>query len=350
MITVQGVNLAAYEEQVGSLNADVRLDGRELTVTEFVVDKPQPDRPGRLTAAATYDLERRNYSFDLQSQGLRLDGLQLPNGQRLRGDVQQLTAKGAGNLNSPEGTVNLTVDSLAIESQQASASAEQNSTRTSELGRVVIMAQAMNNEATINASSERFNLNADALVGLAKPWPATVKMRADKLDLAALPHQVASEKVSSTLAGLEGQLRATIDASGDLAVPEKGRVTVTVESLEGLWNGRPFMVASPSPIHYADERLTVDTLEVGQPAPYGRGRSGRDRCEPARQSDDNCAVPPAGNEHLCRRRHRADGIAARHAETDRSGPDADGRQRARPVADIAAGLLEHQSACAGRKG
>ena len=55
MITAQGSNLVAYEEQIGSLNADVRLDGRELTVSELVVDKPQPDQPGRLTA--TGDLQ-----------------------------------------------------------------------------------------------------------------------------------------------------------------------------------------------------------------------------------------------------------------------------------------------------
>jgi outer membrane protein assembly complex protein YaeT len=264
MITAQGVNLAAYEEQIGSFNADIRLDGREMTLTELVVEKPQRDRPGRLTATAAYDLDRQTYTFDLQSQGLQLIGLLLPNGQRVRGDVQQLAAKGAGNVNSPEGSVNLAIDSLTIESQQTpvSASADQSSTRSSQLGRVVIMAQAMNNEATINASSERFDLDADALIGLTKPWPATVKLRAENLDLAALPLQTAPGETSRRLAGLEGQLRARIDASGDLAVPEKGRVTIALESLEGMWNGRPFKVASPSPIQYADERLTVEALEV----------------------------------------------------------------------------------------
>ena len=53
------------------------------------------------------------------------------------------------------------------------------------------MAVAKNNEATITASSERFNLDADALIGLMRPWPATVKLRAESLDLAALPRQAA---------------------------------------------------------------------------------------------------------------------------------------------------------------
>ena len=43
------------------------------------------------------------YSFDLQSRALRLLGLALPNGQRIRGDVQ-LAGWGAGSVSSPAGT------------------------------------------------------------------------------------------------------------------------------------------------------------------------------------------------------------------------------------------------------
>jgi len=259
--TAQGSNLVAYEEPIGALTADIRLDGRELTLTELVVDKPQPDQPGRLTATGTYDLDTKMYTFDLQSKGVRLVGLLLPNGQRVRGDLQ-LTGKGAGNINSPEGTVDLDVNALELDSPVTSASTGEESVRTAQLGRVIVMAVAKNNEATISASSERFNLDADALIGLMKPWPATVKVRAESLDLAALPFQTAPETTSPRMAGLEGQLRATIDASGNLAEPEKGRATVALDALEGMWNGRPFKVTSPSPIQYADERLTVDKVEV----------------------------------------------------------------------------------------
>ncbi len=259
--TAQGSNLVAYEEQIGSLTANGSLDGRDLTITEFVIDKPQPDRPGRLMATGSYNLDRKTYAFDLQSEGVRLIGLLLPSGQRLRGDVQQLTAKGAGSIDSPAGTVDLAFDSLEIDEGKPvdTALTGSDASQPIQLGRLVIMAVAMNKEATITASSDRFNLNADALIGLMRPWPATLKLRADSLDLAALPRQAAPETTSR---GLEGQLRATIDASGDLAEPEKGRATVSLESLEGMWNGRPFKVSSPSPIQYVDERLTVDRVEV----------------------------------------------------------------------------------------
>ncbi len=279
MITVQGSNLVAYEEEIGSLNADVRLDGRQLTVSEVVVDKPQPDQPGRITATGTYDLDGKTYTFDLQSQSVRLVGLLLPDGRRVRGDVKRLAARGAGTIDSPAGSVDLDVESLEIDDVQA--------------GRLVINAVAKNNEATITASAEHFNLDADALIGLTRPWPATVKLRAADLDLATLPLQATPGAESAHLAtqppsdpatqrpndpatqppgnpatqaprmaGLQGHLRATVDASGTLAEPEKGRATVALESLEGQWNGRPFTLTSPSPIQYAGERLTVEQLHV----------------------------------------------------------------------------------------
>jgi outer membrane protein assembly factor BamA/autotransporter translocation and assembly factor TamB len=261
MIVAQGFNLVAYEEQIGALNADVRLDGRELTVTELVIDKPQPDQPGRLTATGTYHLDRKTYTFDLQSQDVRLVGLLLPDGRRIRGDVQQLAARGSGSVSSPEGSVDLTIDALEIVNAADAAAPAGDNSMPIQLGRVVLNVVAMNEEATITASAERFNLDADALIGLMRPWPATVKLRAENLDLAALPIQPASGTTPDR-SRLEGQLRATIDASGNLTEPVKGRATITLDALEGMWHGRPFTVTSPSPLQYADERLTVEKVEV----------------------------------------------------------------------------------------
>ena len=247
-INVQGSNLVAYEEQVGSLNADVRLDGRELTLSELVVDKPQPDKPGRIMAAGTYNLDRKTYTVDLQSEDLQLLSLVLPGGQRVRGDVQKLRRKELAA-------------SIRPRARSISTWTHSRRTRPKSVGSR-INAVAKNNEATITASADRFNLDANALVGLMRPWPTTLKLRADNLDLAALPVQASPTAEAMQLSGLQGQLRATIDASGNLTEPEKGKATVALESLEGSWNGRPFTVTSPSPIQYADERLAVEKLEV----------------------------------------------------------------------------------------
>ena len=38
--------------------------------------------------------------------------------------------------------------------------------------------------------------------------------------------------------------------------------TATIESFMGAWNGRPFTIMSSAPLQYADERLTIEGLEV----------------------------------------------------------------------------------------
>src|SRR6185503_15214554 len=83
----------------------------------------------------------------------------------------------------------------------------------------------------------------------------TLTVRADNLDIATLPGLPASGTY-------EGQLRATVEASGDLVAPEKGMATATIESFDGSWNGRPFSVKNASPLQYADERLTIERLQV----------------------------------------------------------------------------------------
>ena len=251
-LVAQGSNLVAYEEQVGTFNANVRLDGRDLLVSDLVIDKPQPDGAGKLTASGAYNLDRKTYTVDLKSNGLRLVGLALPSGQHVQGGVQ-IAAHGEGTVSSPAGTVDINATDLTLDDTQ--------------LGNVTAKAVAANDQATITASADRFNLDANALVGLTKPFPSTVKVRAENLDLAVLPvgpkPETPSEPNAPRLAvGLGGTLRATIDATGNLTDLEDAKATVALDELDATWYGRPFKVTSPSPVQYAEKRLTIDKLQV----------------------------------------------------------------------------------------
>ena len=261
---MQGANLAAYGEEFGSLNADVNLTGREVQVSRLVDREaaagqawPHHRRPAAITsiAAPTPPI--------CMSEGVRLLGLQLPGGETIRGDVQ-LAAMGMGSVDSPAGTADVTFDGLEIErpASESSVGAGSNGAadpdgapQVTQVGRVVINAVAENKEATIKATAERFNTNADAIVALARPWATKVTVRAENLDIATLPGLPANGTY-------EGQLRATVEASGDLVAPEKGMATATIESFTGAWNGRPFTIMSSAPLQYADERLTIEGLEV----------------------------------------------------------------------------------------
>jgi outer membrane protein assembly factor BamA/autotransporter translocation and assembly factor TamB len=264
MVNVQGAKLVAYGEEFGSLNADVNLTGREVQVSRFTIEKPQPDTPGLITGTGSYHLDRRTYTADLRSENLKLLGLQLPSGETIRGDMQ-LAAKGMGSVDAPAGAADVTFDGLEVErppSQGSGAAGPPSpespggeAAEVTQVGRVVVNAVAENKQATIKATAERFNVNADALVTLARPWATKLTVRAENLDVATLPGLPANGTY-------EGQLRATVEASGDLVAPEKGMATATIESFMGAWNGRPFTIMSSAPLQYADERLTIEGLEV----------------------------------------------------------------------------------------
>ena len=253
-LTLEGADLVAFEETFGSLTANVGLAGRDVTLSRLTIDKPQPGTPGRITATGGYNLDRRAYTVDLQSQNVTLLGLALPGGQRVRGDVQ-VVAKGAGTVAAPAGTANLTIDSLEIDGAPApTADGSASAPSTSRLGRVVIAATAANGKADIQASAPIFNVDGDAVIGLARPWPATATVRANDLDLAKLPVDLQTP--------LTGQLRATVEATGDLADPTRGQATANISSFNGSWNQQPFSVTSPSRLRYANERLDVERLQL----------------------------------------------------------------------------------------
>jgi len=248
-IDATGSNLVAYNELLGSLTATIQLNGRELTLSELLVDKPQPVEPGRLSATGTYDLDRRTYTFDVQSQSLKLLGLVVPEGQTVRANVPHLAGHGAGSLDSPEGNVDLQIDAIEIDD-------------TTRLGRVVVNGVAKDGTATVTATAEQFDLDARADIGLHAPWPTTLTMHARDLELAALPLPSWLTARAETFTGLQGRLRATLNASGTLEMPAAGQASVTIDSFTGTWNGRPFAVTSRSPIDFADARLTIDSLSI----------------------------------------------------------------------------------------
>jgi outer membrane protein assembly complex protein YaeT len=251
-IAANGTNLVAYGEALGSATLRAQLDGRHLTLSNLVVEKPQPGQSGRLMASGTYDFGRHAYTVDLRSEDLRLLNVVLPGEQRLRGHVERLRASGSGSIDAPEGSVDLDITALEIEASGG----------VTPLGRLVINGVAKNGEATINAAAERFNLDSRAVVGLTAPWPATITLRASDLDLASLPLHTLLETTAAKVAGLHGTLRTSVDASGDLLDPARGRATVVLESLSGSWNGRPFAVTTTAPLRYDRERIAIDGFRV----------------------------------------------------------------------------------------
>jgi outer membrane protein assembly complex protein YaeT len=237
--TIDGSELVAYNETLGSLRARISTKDRVLTLADVVVDKPQAGGNGRLDAAGTYHLDRRTYTFDLRSQQLRLLSLSLPNGRDLRGKLQ-LNARGAGSLDQPAATVNLTADGLRVDAY--------------EIGRLAADAVVASRQARINLTTPEYGVTAKAVIGIDRPYATTANVRIDALDLAKLPLQRQTP--------LDGQLRATFDATANLDTPEGMQVAGVVESFSGSWNGQPFSIDGPARLRYANERLAIEQLRL----------------------------------------------------------------------------------------
>jgi outer membrane protein assembly factor BamA/autotransporter translocation and assembly factor TamB len=253
-VTLQGADITAFGERFGSLTADAALTGRDATLSRLVLDKPQPDAPGRINLTGSYNLDRKSYTFDLGSDNIRLLGFQLADGPQIRGTLQ-LSGRGAGSVSSPSGTVNLAFDSLELDGLPSSSSDRTApAAQPAQLGRIVVATTAANHQATITASAERFNLDANALIGLARSWPTTLTVHANDLELEKLP--------LGLRAPLDGHLRATVHATGDLTEPASGRATASIETLTGSWNGQPFSVTSPRDLRYENQRLSIERLEL----------------------------------------------------------------------------------------
>ncbi|HEY0284565.1 MAG TPA: translocation/assembly module TamB domain-containing protein, partial [Vicinamibacterales bacterium] len=238
-ITVRGEDLAAYSEMLGALAADLTLAGRQVDLSRMVLEKPQPDGAGRVEARATYQLDQRAFTFDIHSNNVQLLGLTLPDGEIVRGPVE-LAATGVGTVSDPGAKIEFAAPALQFGAY--------------ELGRIAINAVVARKQATVAATADRFAVNADAVIGVEAPYPSMVKMQISDLNLQALP--------SNLLTPLEGVLRASLEGAGDLANPESGRATATIDRFAGTWKGHSFSIDTPAQLAYANERLAIERLRV----------------------------------------------------------------------------------------
>ncbi len=238
-VDVTGSNLAAYNEPLGELRATAQMRGRDVILDELVLDKPQPDGNGRLTASGRYGLDAGTYAFTLESDNIELTSLTLPDGRPLRG-VVNLDGRGDGTTANPSATIAMALERLQLAEH--------------ELGRVAVDASLANERADIELSADRFGVQANATVATTTGYPSTLQARITDLDLAALPVTLETP--------LTGSVSATVDATGNLTEPRAARVDATIQTFQGEWHGQPFGLEGPAVLGLADERITIAALTL----------------------------------------------------------------------------------------
>ena len=238
-IRLNAADMTAYNELLGTLNAEARFANRQIDVPAATLDKPQPDGNGRVTASGSYQIGSQRFALELQSQNVKLLTLTLPDGRRVTGALD-LRANGRGTVPDPAGTITIAANHLIYGDYV--------------VGRVVAETTLANRLATTISTADRFALTAQSTIVTSAPYQATVSASVRDLDLAALPMKLQTP--------LEGRLRASVDASGPLLDPRRGRADATVETFAGAWHRQPFELEGPARFRYADERLSIDQLRV----------------------------------------------------------------------------------------
>jgi outer membrane protein assembly complex protein YaeT len=234
---LRGSDLVAYNEVLGTLAADGRVEGQRIDVASLELTKPQPSGEGRVTANGSYQLTTRHYAVDLRSTNVHLTSLVLPNDMRVTGAVE-LRANGSGTIDDPAGTIDLNAEELVVGGYT--------------IGGVVTKASLANRRATIAAAATRYALTTNATIATTAPYHAVVSARVADLNLATLPATLETPLV--------GTLSAEADAEGPLSNPQSGRATAAIGRFAGEWRQQPFSLEGPARLRYADEQLTIEQL------------------------------------------------------------------------------------------
>jgi outer membrane protein assembly complex protein YaeT len=239
-VTVAGVGLVAYDEAWGTLAAEASLAGREVTVSTFTLTKPDDEGAGTVTGRGSYQLDTRAITAQLQSDGLRIAHLLLPSGSAVTAEQVRLSARAEGRVDDLRGRIEVAADGATLDARA--------------LGNLTVDADLAAAGADVRAAAPSFGAAATGRVGLAAPYPATLRVQIDNLPLAQL--------LPSPDSPLSGQVTATIDAAGPLATPADAIATANLTAFSGTWQDRPFELAAPATVRYEKRRVALEQVVV----------------------------------------------------------------------------------------
>ncbi|MPZ20905.1 MAG: BamA/TamA family outer membrane protein [Luteitalea sp.] len=241
-VEVKGTDLAAYGETLGQLLLETGFANQTVQLTRLRLDKPQPEELGSdavVEARGSYQLDKGEYAFQVETDGLRLVSLTLPDKTPVRGALT-LQGEGQGTLDDPAANVVLNLQDVAI--------------GESALGDAQLDAQLANHQATLRARADRFRVDANAQLATTAPYPAKFAVVIDQLDLSTLPVDLETP--------LKGLVRARATGTGDLANPVDGSATVAIDQLAVTWADQPIETDGPVNLRYANRQLAIDRLIV----------------------------------------------------------------------------------------
>ena len=239
-LNIDSNRAAVAGQEVVNVQARARLDGSMLDLEELSAAQPSivaENSSGRIRVTGKYDLEAGTYDGTVNASSWRI--VQTPD-VPVSGVVSlEYSGRGKGRMVYGKARVftNLVV------------------AQDFPLGDIISDVELVGDRATIAARAPEFNAVADANVGLSAPYPTSLRVKAQSLDL------------TRALSGLhlpvaiDGTANIAAQADGPLEQLRDARASVDVSALDGHIQTLPVALREPARLRYDARRAVVERLE-----------------------------------------------------------------------------------------
>jgi len=239
---LQIANLTVFGEPFKTFSSDLRLNGMEARLENIQL----AHNGARFTGSVAYDLDNRNYHFDLTGANIDLANFRRFDLPRLSVQGQagfHLTGSGSGDAPAINGEIDLRNIVLNRET----------------VGNLTILAETHGEDVQLRGRSnfENAELNVDGAVHLRGEWPGQVTMKFSHLDFDPLIRAYFQGQITghSSIAG-------SIDIRGPMKRPRSLVVTGNVTQLSAEVEN--VKLQNDGPIHFGleNEFLKIDEFRL----------------------------------------------------------------------------------------
>ncbi|MGZ4858092.1 MAG: translocation/assembly module TamB domain-containing protein [Candidatus Angelobacter sp.] len=239
---LQIARLTVYGEPFRTFSSDVRLNGREVRLENIQL----AHNGARFTGLVAYDLDNKNYRFDLTGANIELANFQ-------RFDLPRLSVQGqAGFRLTGSGTEDAPVINGQVDLRNIVLNRET-------VGSLTVLAETHGEDVQLRGRSnfENAELNVDGAVHLRGEWPGQVTLKFSHLDFDPLIRAYFQGQITghSSIAG-------SIDVHGPMKRPRNLVVTGNVTQLSA--DVENVKLQNDGPIHFGleNEALKVDEFRL----------------------------------------------------------------------------------------
>ena len=240
-LVVQSDRAGAAGQEVVDVEARGSLDGSTFQLDELTASQPASssgeDATGRVRASGQFNLSDQAYTGTFNATSWRLSRTpDLP----LSGLVS-LDYSGQGRRRMVFGKAQV-VSNLTVSEDIA-------------LGEVVADVDLQGDHANIAARAPDFNAMADATLGFDAPYPTTVRVNAEALNLARAVTGIDLPVM------LDGTANLHLEAEGPLEQWRDGRASLEVAALDGHIQTLPIALREPARLRYDVGRVVIERFE-----------------------------------------------------------------------------------------